>query len=117
MFLLQVLGNVFSIFAIVMLIIGILIVMSVIVNGIEEDKENNNWQEMTRKVYKMRGKRTDTYYVYDAYTDELVGCGSLSKISELFEITPRTLKKYAENGNLYASRNADNLLKFNALFK
>lgn len=56
----------------------------------------------------MRGKRTDTYYVYDAYTDELVGCGSLSKISELFEITPRILKKYAENGNLYASRNADN---------
>lgn len=53
MFLLQVLENVFSIFAIVMLIIGIfivlsvivvaiLIVMSVVVNGIEEDKENNN---------------------------------------------------------------------------
>lgn len=60
----------------------------------------------------MRGKRTDTYYVYDAYTDELVGCGSLAKISELFEITPRTLKKYAENGSLYASRNTDNLLKF-----
>lgn len=67
---------------------------------------------MTREVYKMRGKRTDTYYVYDAYTDELVGCGSLAKISELFEITPRTLKKYAENGSLYASRNTDNLLKF-----
>ena len=61
MILLQVLENVFSIFAIVMLIIGIfivlsviavaiLIVMSVIVNGIEEDKENNNWQEMTREV-------------------------------------------------------------------
>ena len=60
----------------------------------------------------MRCKRTDTYYVYDAYTDELVGCGSLAKISELFEITPRTLKKYAENGSLYASRNTDNLLKF-----
>lgn len=53
MILLQVLENVFSIFAIVMLIIGIFIVlsviavailifMSVIVNGIEEDKENNN---------------------------------------------------------------------------
>lgn len=53
MFLLQVLENVFSIFAIVMLIVGVLIVMSVIaiavfviasvvVNGIEEDKENNN---------------------------------------------------------------------------
>lgn len=53
MFLLQVLGNVFSVFAIVMLIVGvlivvsviavaILIVMSVVVNGIEEDKENNN---------------------------------------------------------------------------
>lgn len=53
MILLQVLENVFSIFAIVMLIIGIfivlsviaiaiLIVMSMIVNGIEEDKENNN---------------------------------------------------------------------------
>ena len=53
MILLQVLENVFYIFAIVMLIIGIfivlsviavaiLIVMSVIVNGIEEDKENNN---------------------------------------------------------------------------
>ena len=53
MFLLQVLENVFSIFAIVMLIIGIFIVLSVIaiavfvivsvvVNGIEEDKENNN---------------------------------------------------------------------------
>lgn len=53
MILLQVLENVFFIFAIVMLIIGIfivlsviavaiLIVMSVIVNGIEEDKENNN---------------------------------------------------------------------------
>lgn len=79
MILLQVLENVFSIFAIVMLIIGIfivlsviavaiLIVMSVVVNGIEEDKENNNWQEMTREVYKMRGKRTDTYYVYDAFT-------------------------------------------------
>lgn len=67
---------------------------------------------MTREAYKMRGKRTDTYYVYDAYTDELVGCGSLAKISELFEITPRTLKKYAENGSLYASRNADNRLKF-----
>ena len=61
MILLQVLENVFSIFAIVMLIIGIfivlsviavaiLIVMSVIVNGIEEDKENNNWQEMTREI-------------------------------------------------------------------
>lgn len=60
----------------------------------------------------MRGKRTDTYYVYDAYTDELVGCGSLAKISELFDITPRTLIKYAENGSLYASRNTDNLLKF-----
>lgn len=53
MFLLQVLENVFSVFAIVMLIVGIfivlsviavaiLIVMSCIVNGIEEDKENNN---------------------------------------------------------------------------
>lgn len=53
MFLLQVLGNVFSVFAIVMLIVGvlivvsviaiaILIVMSVIVNGIEEEKENGN---------------------------------------------------------------------------
>lgn len=53
MILLQVLENVFSAFAIVMLIVGvlivisviaiaILIVMSVIVNGIEEDKENNN---------------------------------------------------------------------------
>ena len=53
MFLLQVLGNVFSIFAIVMLIVGVLIVVSVIAiavfvivsvvaNGIEEDKENNN---------------------------------------------------------------------------
>lgn len=53
MFLLQVLGNVFSVFAIVMLIVGILIVVSVIAiavfvivsvvaNGIEEDKENNN---------------------------------------------------------------------------
>lgn len=53
MFLLQVLGNVFSAFAIVMLIVGVLImisviaiavfvVMSVIVSGIEEDKENNN---------------------------------------------------------------------------
>lgn len=53
MILLQVLENVFSIFAIVMLIIGIFIVLSVIaiavfvivsvvVNGIEEDKENNN---------------------------------------------------------------------------
>lgn len=53
MFLLQVLGNVFSVFAIVMLIVGVLIVVSVIaiavfvivsvvVNGIEEDKEHNN---------------------------------------------------------------------------
>ena len=53
MFLLQVLGNVFSIFAIAMLIVGVLIVISVIaiavfviasvaVNRIEEDKENNN---------------------------------------------------------------------------
>lgn len=53
MFLLQVLGNVFSVFAIVMLIVGVLIVVSVIaiavfvivsvvVNGIAEDKENNN---------------------------------------------------------------------------
>lgn len=53
MILLQALENVFSIFAIVMLIIGIFIVLSVIaiavfvivsvvVNGIEEDKENNN---------------------------------------------------------------------------
>lgn len=53
MFLLQVLGNVFSIFAIVMLIVGVLIgisviaiavfvIVSVVVNGIEEDKENNN---------------------------------------------------------------------------
>lgn len=53
MILLKVLENVFSIFAIVMLIIGIFIVLSVIaiavfvivsvvVNGIEEDKENNN---------------------------------------------------------------------------
>lgn len=53
MILLQVLENVFSIFAIIMLIIGILIaisviaiavfvIMSVIVNGIAEDKENNN---------------------------------------------------------------------------
>lgn len=61
MFLLQVLGNVFSIFAIVMLIVGVLIVISVIaiavfviisvaVNRIEEDKENNNlWQEKTRR--------------------------------------------------------------------
>lgn len=53
MILLQVLENVFSIFAIVMLIIGIFIVLSVIAvavfviasviaNGIKEDKENNN---------------------------------------------------------------------------
>lgn len=61
MFLLQVLGNVFSVFAIVMLIVGVLIVVSVIAiavfvivsvvaNGIEEDKENNNlWQEKTRR--------------------------------------------------------------------
>ena len=53
MILLQVLENVFSIFAIVMLIIGIFIVLSVIavailivrsvvVNGKEEDKINNN---------------------------------------------------------------------------
>lgn len=53
MFLLQVLENVFSMFAIIMLIVGVLIVISVIaiavfvvasvvVNGIEEDKENNN---------------------------------------------------------------------------
>lgn len=54
--LLQILDNVFSIFAILMLIIGILIaisviaiailvIMSVIVNGILKDKEKNNlWQ-------------------------------------------------------------------------
>ena len=54
--LLQILENVFSIFAILMLIIGILIaisviaiavfvIMSIIVNVIAEDKENNNlWQ-------------------------------------------------------------------------
>lgn len=53
MFLLHILDNVFSIFAILMLIIGILIaisviaiavfvITSVIVNGIVEDKENNN---------------------------------------------------------------------------
>jgi hypothetical protein len=53
MLLLQILENVFSIFAILMLIIGVLIaisviaiaifvIMSVIVNGIAEDKENNN---------------------------------------------------------------------------
>lgn len=53
MFLLQVLENVFSLFAIIMLIVGVLIVISVIavavfvivsfiVNGIAEDKENNN---------------------------------------------------------------------------
>lgn len=53
MFLLQVLGNVFSMFAIIMLIVGVLIVISVIViavfvivsvvvNGVKEDKENNN---------------------------------------------------------------------------
>lgn len=53
MFLLHVLENVFYIFAIIMLIVGVLIVisviaiavfviMSVIVNGIAEDKENNN---------------------------------------------------------------------------
>lgn len=44
MFLLQVLENVFYIFAIVMLIGGILILISVIaiVNGVKEDKENNN---------------------------------------------------------------------------
>ena len=51
--LLQILDNVFSIFAIVMLIVSVLIaisviaievfvIMSVIVNGIAEDKENNN---------------------------------------------------------------------------
>lgn len=53
MILLQVLENVFSIFAILILIIGILVaisviaiavfvITSVIVNGIVEDKENNN---------------------------------------------------------------------------
>lgn len=53
MFLLQVLGNVFSVFAIIMLSVGVIIVISVIaiavfviisvaVNRIEEDKENNN---------------------------------------------------------------------------
>jgi hypothetical protein len=53
MFLLQVLENVFSMFAIIMLIVGVLIVISVIaiavfvimsaiVNGVAEDKENNN---------------------------------------------------------------------------
>lgn len=53
MFLLHILENVFSIFAILMLILGVLIaisviaiaifvIMSVIVNGIAEDKEKNN---------------------------------------------------------------------------
>lgn len=53
MLLLHILENVFYIFAIIMLIIGILIaisviaiavfiIMSVFVNGIVEDKENNN---------------------------------------------------------------------------
>ena len=53
MFLLHILENVFSIFAILMLAIGvlvaisviaiaILVIMSVIVNGIAKDKENNN---------------------------------------------------------------------------
>lgn len=53
MFLLQVLQNVFSLFVIIMLIVGVLIVISVIaiavfvimsaiVNGVKEDKENNN---------------------------------------------------------------------------
>lgn len=53
MFLLQVLGNVFCVFAILMLIVAVLIVISVIaiavfvivsvvMNGVEEDKENNN---------------------------------------------------------------------------
>lgn len=53
MFLLHILENVFSIFAILMLILGVLIaisviaiaifvIVSVVVNGIEEDKENNN---------------------------------------------------------------------------
>ena len=60
----------------------------------------------------MRGKRTATYYVYDAYTDEFIGCGSQSKIADFFEITQRSLKKYAEDGNLYASRKSDKCLKF-----
>lgn len=53
MFLLHILENVFSIFAIIMLILGVLIaisviaiaifvIMSVFVNGIAEDKEKNN---------------------------------------------------------------------------
>lgn len=53
MFLLHILENVFSIFAILMLILGVLIaisviaiailvIMSVIVNGILKDKEKNN---------------------------------------------------------------------------
>ena len=53
MLLLQILENVFCVFAILMLIIGILIaisviaiavfvIVSIIANGIEEDKENNN---------------------------------------------------------------------------
>ena len=53
MFLLHILENVLSIFAIIMLILGvlvaisviaiaILVIMSVIVNGIAKDKENNN---------------------------------------------------------------------------
>lgn len=53
MFLLQVLENVFSVFAIIMLSVGVIVVISVIaiavfviisvaVNRIEEDKENNN---------------------------------------------------------------------------
>lgn len=53
MFLLHILDNVFSIFAILMLALGVLVaisviaiavfvIVSVVVNGIEEDKENNN---------------------------------------------------------------------------
>lgn len=53
MFLLHILKNVFSIFAIIVLILGVLIailviaiailvIISVIVNGIAKDKENNN---------------------------------------------------------------------------
>lgn len=50
MFLLHILENVFSIFAILVLALGVLIailvIMSVIVNGILKDKEKNNlWQQ------------------------------------------------------------------------
>nr|DAZ66949.1 MAG TPA: hypothetical protein [Caudoviricetes sp.] len=61
---------------------------------------------MTRKVYKMRGERKYTYYVYNAENGEFLGCGSRFSIKKYFGVGEKHIESCAKsNEPLVSSKN------------